>query len=200
MPSVHRHIANEIDQQSSSSLIFPCDFRGLDSEDAINVNLSRHVANGRLNRLGHGVHINTKKKGNPPIPSLHVIALTISKKEPIKIKPAGAFSVQKLGLTDQQPENIIHMTNGEPRNTLISKKKLVFKSTTQETLSFSTGISELLAHAPEELGKNAITETLKSQTIKQLAQENEDVFMVDLHPAPAWICDLPFKLHQQLMR
>lgn len=200
MQSIHKHIANKIDQQVSGCLLFPGDFRGLGSEAAIKMSLSRHVTGGKLNRLAHGVYIKNGKKGNTPQLSLETIAIAISKKERIRIKPAGAFALHKLGLTTHEPDNHIYITDGEPRNILIGEKRLVFKSTTPKKLSLSIGIGGLLVQALEELGKDAINETLKSQIIKQLAQEKEEVLIADLRLAPAWIYDLLYKLNQQITR
>ncbi len=200
MSSIHKHIANKIDQQESGCLLFPGDFRGLGSEDAIKMSLSRHVASGKLERLGHGVYIKNKKKGSTTWPSLEKIAVAISKKERIRIKPAGAFALHKLGLTTNEPDSIIYITDGEPRNILIGEKRLVFRSTTPKKLSLSTGISGLLVQALEELGKDSINETLKSRILKNLAMEKEEILMSDLRLAPAWIYDLLYKLNKQIIR
>lgn len=200
MNSIHRNIANQIDSCAGGSILFPGDFRGLGSEDAIKMSLSRLTNIGLLERLGHGIYLKTPPKGKLKRPSLEDIALAIAKKERIKIKPTGAFALLKLGLATEAPADITYITDGEPRNIRIGNKRLIFKATTPKKLRLSTGISGLLVQALDEVGKGIITDTFKDQIVKQLQQETEGNLLADLRLAPAWIYDLLYKLNQQITR
>lgn len=200
MISTHKNIALRIDQYSGGTLLFPKDFRGLGSEDAIKMSLSRCVDNGILERLAHGIYLKVNKKGKMKRPNLESIALSIAKKEHIKIKPSGSSALYKLGWTAHPTRDLIYITDGEPRNILIGEKRLVFKSTTPKKLKLSTGISGLLIQALEEIGKNSIDEKIKTEIIKQLSKEKQSVLLADLKLAPAWIYDLLYKLNQKIIR
>lgn len=200
MFSTHDHIAKKIDQQPGGSLLFPNDFRGLGSEDAIKMSLSRHAESGKLERLGHGIYLKNKAKGKSQRPSLEAIAIAIAKKERIRIRLAGPFALHQLGMAITPINDLIYITDGEPRNILIGDKRLIFKSTTPKKLSLSTGISGLLIQALEEVGKNAIDESIKRIIIRELEKEKEETLFADLKLAPAWIYDLLFKLNKQITR
>ncbi|RYE27023.1 MAG: hypothetical protein EOP45_02515 [Sphingobacteriaceae bacterium] len=200
MKSTHKDIATRIESFTVGSIVFPCDFRGLGSEDAIKMSLSRHTKNNYLERLGHGVYLRVKPKGKVNRPTLEQVAMAIAKKERIKIKPAGAFALYKLGMITKMPDVITYITDGEPRNISINGKRLFFKSTTPKKLSLSTGISGLLIQGLEELGKDALTASLLVQVINNLKKENEANLTADLRLAPAWIYDLLYKLNQQITR
>lgn len=198
MTSIHKHIANKIDQQSPGHIIFPGDFRGLGSEDAIKMSLSRHVTNGKLLRIAHGIYLKNRKTGKTPTPSLETVALAIAKKEHIKIKPTGGFALHKLGLRSQAPDTLEYITDGEPRNILIGTKRLIFKSTTPKKLRLSDGISGLIIQALEELGKEGIDEALNNKILEQLKKEKEEILLADLQLAPAWIYNHLYRLKQHL--
>jgi hypothetical protein len=198
--SIHQNIATRIKGYAIGSILFPCDFRGLGSEDAIKMSLSRHARNGLVERLGQGVYLKVKAKGKTAKPTMEQIALAIAKKEKIKIKPSGEFALHKLGMTANLPDDLIYITDGEPRNILIGSKRLILKSTTPKKLRLSNGISGLLIQGLEELGKDALNDQLKNQVSAQLKKEDEKNVMADLQLAPAWIYDLLYKLNQQLTR
>ncbi|MFA6249212.1 MAG: DUF6088 family protein [Mucilaginibacter sp.] len=200
MNSIHQNIATRIKGYAIGSILFPCDFRGLGSEDAIKMSLSRHARNGLVERLGQGVYLKVKAKGKTAKPTMEQIALAIAKKEKIKIKPSGEFALHKLGMTANLPDDLIYITDGEPRNILIGSKRLILKSTTPKKLRLSNGISGLLIQGLEELGKDALNDQLKNQVSAQLKKEDEKNVMADLQLAPAWIYDLLYKLNQQLTR
>jgi hypothetical protein len=198
--SIHQNIAIRIKGFATGNILFPCDFRGLGSEDAIKMSLSRHARSGLVERLGQGVYLKVKPKGKTAKPTMEQIALAIAKKEKIKIKLSGEFALHKLGMTANLPDDLIYITDGEPRNILIGSKRLIFKSTTPKKLRLSNGISGLLIQGLEELGKDALNDQLKNQVSAQLKKEDEKNVMADLQLAPAWIYDLLYKLNQQLTR
>ena len=200
MNSIHQNIAARIKGFAVGSIVFPCDFRGLGSEDAIKMSLSRHAKKDLLERLGQGVYLRVKPKGEMNKPTIEQIAMAIAKKERIKIKPTGAYALYKLGMNTKPPGDFTYITDGEPRNIMISGKRLIFKSTTPKKLSLSNGISGLLIQGLEELGKNALTASLTDQIATQLKKENEANITADLRLAPAWIYDLLYKLNQQITR
>jgi hypothetical protein len=200
LKSIHQDIARRIEGYAAGSILFPSDFRGLGSEDAIKMSLSRHAKKGLVERLAQGVYLKIKPKGKMKKPTMEQIAFAIAKKEYLRIRPSGAFALHKLGMKPDAPDDMTYITDGEPRDIRIGDKRLVFKSTTPKKLNLSTGISGLLIQGLDELGKDAITETLKNQIIDQLQKEKEDNIIADLQLAPAWINDLIYRLNKQINR
>lgn len=192
MNSIHQQIGNRIDRLGAGELIFPVDFRGAGSEDAIKTSLSRHAKANRLERLGHGIYLKAGK-----IPTVEMIAKAIAKKERVKIRPAGQFALYQLGMTSSLPDELIYLTDGEPRNIEIGNQRLVFRSTTAKKLSLSDTTSGLLVLALDELGKDQITENLTAQIMEKLKLIDQKTWTKDLQLAAGWIYNLLIKLYQQ---
>ncbi len=192
MTSIHRQIGTKIERLNTGDLVFPVDFRGVGSEDAIKMSLSRHAKENRLERLGHGIYLKTGK-----VPAPEVIARAIAKKENVRIRPAGQSVLYQLGMTSTQPSELIYLTDGEPRNIKIGNQRLIFKSTTAKKLSLSDTTSGLLVLALDELGEDRVTEKLTSQITEKLKSIDQKAWPKDLQLAAGWIYNLLLKLHQQ---
>jgi hypothetical protein len=63
-----------------------------------------------------------------PIPEQ--VAEAIAKKEMVRIMPAGAYALHRLGLTTQVPTKLVYITDGENRQIKIGKTTIKFKATT----------------------------------------------------------------------
>lgn len=198
MESTHRHIAQKINQLSGGSILFPTDFRGQGSEDAIKMSLSRLVRDGLVERLGQGIYLKPKRKQKSGAHNMAEIASAIAKKERVRIRLSGEFALFKLGLHENAPTNLTYITDGEPRNILIGEQRLIFKSTTPKKLCLSTNTSGLLIQAIEELGKDQITAAITTQLQKLLEKINDEELLADLRLAPAWIYNLIRNLKRNL--
>jgi hypothetical protein len=197
--STHKQIAEKIEQQEAGALLFPIDFRGCGSAEAIKMSLSRHAESGILTRLGNGIYLKNKRKSKAKIPSMEAIASAIAKKEHVRIRLSGLYALYKIGLLDKEPDSLTYITDGEPRNIKIGNKRLLFKSTTAKKLSLSHGISGLLILGLEDLGKDQITSAIENQITKHLTQIDSNLLSSDLRLAPAWIYNLIYKLQQKVI-
>jgi len=159
------------------------------------MSLSRHVKMNRLERLGHGIYLKAGKVSKMPAPE--VVARAIAKKEKVRIRPAGQSALYQLGMTATQPNELIYLTDGEPRNIKIGNQRLIFKSTTGKKLSLSDTTSGLLVLALDELGKDQVTEKLTSQITEKLKSIDQKAWPKDLQLAAGWIYNLLLKLYQQ---
>ena len=198
MISAHNLIAQKITARTAGSIIFPNDFRGLGSDDAIKMSLSRHTDCGKLERLAHGIYYKPYKNGKNRPPSLESIAVAIAKKERVLIKPSGTYALYKLGMVSTEPVDLVYITDGEPRNILVDGKRLIFKSTTPKKLNLSIETSGLLIQALEEIGKNAVDDAVVTKVKEHLKKINQQSLHVDLKLAPAWIYNLVYKLNEQI--
>jgi hypothetical protein len=189
--STHRHIIQRIEQLAGGSILFPTDFRGLGSENAIKMSLSRLVREKLVERLAHGVYLKPKRarKGAATL-IMQEIALAIAKKEQVRIRLSGEFALFKLGLRAAEPDYLSYVTDGEPRNIRIADQRLVFKATTPKKLNLSEGTSGLLIQAIEELGNAKITPAISELIMKHLKGINEEVLNADLRLASAWVYEL----------
>ncbi len=194
MNSTHQLVAKQISRFSAGELVFPADFRGMGSEDAIKMSLSRHTKEKRLERLGHGVYLKAGKTAKTPTPE--IVATAIARKERVRIRPDGQFALFQLGMTNVKP-GLVYLTDGEPRSIKIGKQRLIFKSTTAKKLSLSDSTSGLLVLALDEIGKDKVTDEVLAQITNKLITIDKNKWSKDLQLASGWIYNLLHKLYQQ---
>jgi len=196
MEKTHPHIAHSLSKKKPGELVFTTDFRGKGTEAAIRKALSRLVTKGKLKRVSHGVYYIPKT--DPLLGELHPdaseIAEKIAKKEKVRIRPAGAYALNKLGLSTQVPTKLVYITDGVPRQLKIGKMIIKFKATSNKKLSMKGELSGLIIQALEELDLNNMNQTRETKIRELLLKEDSKKLKHDLALAPARIHDYIVKL------
>jgi len=199
MNSVHQEILTKINALQSGSIVFPTDFRGMGTEDAVRQVLSRIAKEGKIERLAHGIYFLPKE--HPTFgklyPSLEEVAEAIAEHEHIRIRPAGAYALNKLGLSTQVPAKLVYITDGQARQIKIGKGGVKFKPVTPKKFGMKGPISGLLIQALEELNPSQISPEMKYQIQQLLAKESPENLMEDIKLASAKVNDLIVKLLKQ---
>ncbi len=197
MITTHAAIEDNIKRYKRGELIIPSDFRGKGTEAAIKKALSRLAADGTIKRLGHGLYVLPKKDPlfGTVLPSVEEIAIALAKKEKIKIKPAGAFALHKLGLTLQVPTKLVYLTDGNARIIKVGKNTIRFKSTTPKKMAIKGELSGLIILALEELGTDQIDEATARKLGNLIQNENPIFLKHDLKLASAAVYDFLLKLN-----
>jgi hypothetical protein len=191
--AIHQQIEARINRSKKGTILFPTDFRGMGSEAAIKMALSRLVKEGKVERLAHGIYIVPKE--DPMFgkiqPSLETIAETIAKKEHVKIKPAGTYALHKLGLTTQVPTKVVYLTDGPPKFIHIGSSTIRFKPTTPKKMALEGKISSLVIQALEEIKQNLedLEKETKDRLVTLLLQEKPETLKHDLKLAKAKVND-----------
>lgn len=192
----HTYIESVISRKKPSEIVFPADFRGKGSQAAIKKAMSRLVSSGRLKRLGHGIYYIPKSDAVlgelRPDPD-RVIEL-LARKEHIRIRPAGAFALHRLGLTTQVPMKRVYITDGHSKHFRLGNIQVKFKATTAKKLATKGKISSLAIQAIEEIGVDRINLELQGKIREFLLKEKQKNLEHDLALAPAKISDFIFKL------
>lgn len=150
--------------RKKGDLIFPTDFRGKATHTAVKMALSRLSKEGKVKRLAHGIYYVPKIDPlfGAIYPAPEEIAETIAKKERVRIKPAGAYALHRLGLTTQVPTKLVYITDGENRQIKIGKTVITFKATTPKKMALEGQLSSLVILALDELDlKNIDIDTQK---------------------------------------
>jgi len=196
MPTIHKNIEHKLARLKNGELIFTNDFRLQGSEAATKMALSRLTREGKISRLAHGIYI--KPKTHPLFgiiyPSPDTVAEAIAKKEKIKIKPAGAYALNQLGLSTQVPMNFVYITNGSSRRIKIGKAIIKFKAVNPKRLAREGTISSLVIQALEELDIKKI-DAFSSERIKELLlKEDQKKLQHDLKITTARISDFIVQL------
>lgn len=196
MKIVQNNIERLLSRKKSGNLIFLSDFRGIGTEAAIKKALSRLVQKGVLKRAAHGIYYIPKI--DPLLGELHPggeeVAMMLAKKEKIRIRPAGAFALNKLGLSTQVPTRLVYITDGPPRQLKMGKLEIKFKATSHKKLATTGKISALVIQALEELDLNNIDESRTARIRQLLLTEDPKKLKHDLTLAPARIHDYIVKL------
>jgi hypothetical protein len=196
MLKAHTHIEHVILRKKRGDLIFPTDFRGTGTEDAIKKALSRLTQQGILKRLAHGIYY--VPKIDPVLgelsPGADDVVKMLAKKEKIRVRPAGAYALHRLGLTTQVPTKLVYITDGHSRFFKLGKMQIKFKATTAKKLSTIGKISSLAIQALEELGTENVDANTEAKLHELLKNEDPKKLKHDLALAPAKVNDYIVKL------
>jgi hypothetical protein len=186
--SIHHNIRRRL-ETTKSKIIFPPDLKGLGTDKAINMSLSRLTKQGKLKRLAHGIYLVPKKDRLVGVkyPSLEEIAQAIARRDRARIRPAGAYALHKLGLSTQVPMKLVYLTDGTPRKIRIGKGSIKFKASAPKKLSLKGKISSLVVMALEELGAKNITGDILEKIKPLLRQEDPALLKNDLSMSTATV-------------
>lgn len=196
MKNVQNNIEHSLSMKKKGRLLFPSDFRGIGTEAAIKKALSRLVQKGALKRVAHGIYYIPKI--DPILGELHPgaeeVANMLAKKEKIRIRPAGAYALNKLGLSTQVPTRLVYITDGPPRQLRIGKLEIRFKATSHKKLATIGKISALVIQALEELDTKHIDDNTTARIKRLLLEEDSKKLKHDLALAPVRVHDYIVKL------
>lgn len=189
--SIHSQISRKIQRVPKGKPIFPSDFKGMGSEAAIKMTLMRLTKESKLDRIAHGIYVVPKDSRFGKIrPSLQEIAHAIAKRDHARIRPTGAFALNKLGLSTQVPMRLVYITDGAPRHIRVGKGSIKFKPATPRSLAFKGKISGLVVQAFKELGSKGVSEEMIRKVRALLRNEKPEVIMADAKLAPYWIAKI----------
>lgn len=196
MENTHTYIEQAISRKKPGALVFPTDFRGHGSEDAIKKALARLTTKGKLRRLAHGIYYIPKIDPliGEILPGADEVVKMIALKDKIRVRPAGAYAVHRLGLTTQVPMRAVYITDGPARKFNLGKLEIRFKPTTPKKLATIGPISSLMIQAIEELGTLNIGAETEVKLLELLSKEDPKKLQHDLMLAPAKINDYIVKL------
>lgn len=174
MESVHKYIEHSILRRKKGDLIFPTDFRGKGTQTAVKTAMSRLYREGKLKKLAHGIYFVPKIDPlfGAILPAPEEVAESIAKKEKVRILPAGAYALHRLGLTTQVPTKLVYITDGENRQIKIGKTVIRFKATTPKKMSLKGQLSSLVILALDEINPANIDNDTANKIKAILQKEN----------------------------
>jgi hypothetical protein len=193
--SINSQIEAKVKRAKPGAIFLPSDFKDLGTSTAIRKALSRLVEQKVLVRMGQGIYatpIHDKVFGDV-LPSMEEIAVTLAKKEHVKIMPTGQYALNKIGLSTQVPMKMVYLTNGTKKNITLGKSSIVFQPTTTKKLAMIGTITSLLFLGLEELDLDNLSESDVNKIINLLKKEDEKKLKHDLKLAPSRISDFVIK-------
>jgi len=199
MEKTHSNIERLISRKKKGSLIFPADFRGLGTDSAIKKALSRLARAGAIKRLAHGIYYIPKTDPvlGEQLPGADEVVRMLAQKEKIRVRPAGAYALHRLGLTTQMPARRVYITDGHAREFMLGKLQIKFKATTAKRLLRKGKISSLVIQALEEIGTENIDPATTSKLRELLLRENPRMLKYDLELAPVKVNNYILKILKQ---
>lgn len=196
MEKTHSYIEKKIAGKKKGELIFPTEFRGNGTESAIKKALSRLAVKGTIKRLAHGIYY--VPEIDPLLgelrPSADEVIRMLAGKEKIRVRPAGAYALHRLGLTTQVPTKLVFITDGHARHFKLGKLDITFKATTPKKLATKGKVSSLLIQALEEIGPGKIDSDTEARILVLLAKEDPEILKNDLSLAPSRVNDYVVRL------
>lgn len=193
-------IKEEIGRMPPGTILFPADFSHLGSVAAVNMALSRLSRVEFIQRLAQGIYSIPKKETlfGWTHPSMEEIAEAIARKDQIRIRPTGAFALNKLGLSTQVPTKVVYLTDGSPRKIKLSKGEITFKKTTPKIMAIKGEKTFLAVQALATLGPEAVDDNIIDRLYNVLKNDDIRHIREDAKLAPAWISRILHKIADKI--
>lgn len=197
MESIENQINKSISNHKRGKLFFPNDFSKFGTSTSVRQALKRLEDKSFLIRLSHGIYLYPKKHKVLGVlyPTLDEIAIAIAKRDKARIIPTGNQALNKLGLSNQVPMNVVYLTDGAPRSIKVHDKySIKFKKAAPKLLSAKNETIVLVIQALKELGIDKVDDVV----LKKIAEimKNLDVTDIkhDIKLAPVWIAEIIKKI------
>ncbi|MBQ7672670.1 MAG: hypothetical protein IJS49_06305 [Paludibacteraceae bacterium] len=191
MQSIEDKILTSLKKSGRGVAFSPARFAHYGSAAAVQKAIERLTDDGKIIRVARGVYsypkIDTELGLGIIYPTFDEIAACIANRDRTLIAPAGAYAVNKLGLSTQVPMNAVYITNGESRTIDIRNgRNIVFKHAAPKNFAFESSFAQLVAIALKEIGKdNLMPQQLA--TLKQVLNRQPRISEMDLKLMPAWV-------------
>ena len=191
MQSVEDKILTSLKKSGRGVAFTPARFAHYGSAAAVQKAIERLTVNGHIIRVTRGVYcypkIETELGLGVIYPTFDEIATCLANRDRTLIAPAGAYAINKLGLSTQVPMNAVYVTNGEGRKVEIRNgRSIVFKHAAPKTFAFESSFAQLVSIALKEIGKDNLTQE-QLMTLKRLLNQQPRISEMDMKLMPAWV-------------
>ena len=200
MQSVEDKILTSLKKSGRGIAFTPVRFAHYGSASAVQKAIERLNEAGQIIRVARGVYcypkIETELGLGVIYPTFDEIALCLANRDRTLIAPAGAYAVNKLGLSTQVPMNAVYVTNGEGRKVEIRNgRSIIFKHAASKTFAFESSFAQLVFIALKEIGKENLSQE-QIATLKQILKQQPRISEMDLKLMPAWVKKLITELYE----
>lgn len=200
MVSIEDKVIRSLGKCGRGVAFSPARFAHYGSESAVQKAIERLTADGKIIRIARGLYFYPKidkELGLGVIyPTFDEIAYGIANRDRVLIAPAGAYAVNKLGLSTQVPLNVVYITNGEGRKIEIRNgRSIVFKHAAPKNFAYESSFSQLVSIALKEIGKDNLTPE-QLAALKQILHQQPRISDMDLKLMPAWVKKLILDLYE----
>ena len=194
--AINKDIRNIIDRAHKGSVYFADSFKGIDEDYAGKI-LSSLADSGILMRVGHGVYVKPLQcEFGSFSPEIDDIIKAVAKRDNSSVLPAGMAALNKLGLSEQVPMNIVYITSGVARNLTIGGMTVTLKHVAPSNFKYKGTLVPLLVQALKELGQEGIDEEVKDGLRRLVSMQTDKYFNEDIDKAPVWMKKLIMNLNK----
>ncbi len=191
MQSIEDKILTSLKKSGRGVAFTPARFAHYGSAAAVQKAIERLTENGHIIRVTRGVYcypkIETELGLGVIYPTFDEIATCLANRDRTLIAPAGAYAINKLGLSTQVPMNAVYVTNGEGRKVEIRNgRSIVFKHAAPKTFAFESSFAQLVSIALKEIGKDNLTQE-QLMTLKRLLNQQPRISEMDMKLMPTWV-------------
>lgn len=192
MQSIEDKIITNVSKSGRGVIVSPLDYAGYGDSKAVQKAFERLTASEKLIRVARGIYCYPKIDKVLGLgvlhPTIEEIAAAIARRDKAKIVPAGAYALNKLGLSTQLPMNVVYLTDGSPRKVkLEGNRGIQFKRTAKKNLAFKNDFAMLLTFALREIGEKNVSESQLAHIRKLIIDVPIETMKNDFPLIPAWI-------------
>ncbi|HFU3803797.1 TPA: DUF6088 family protein [Streptococcus suis] len=190
MSNIKAKIKNKIDNLSDGAVFISNDFLEIADYETVRKTLNRFVNEGTIQRVVNGVYYKPRYIeliGEYESPSINEVAIAIARKYNWTIAPSGNTALNLLGLSTQVPAQWTYISDGRYVDFLIGNTKLVFKRTTNSTISNMSRLTALVIQAIKAIGKDNISEEQILYLKNRLTTSDKKKLLEEGYTTSAWI-------------
>lgn len=190
LSNIKAKISSKIDNLSDGAVFISNDFLEIADYETVRKTLNRFVNEGSIQRIVNGVYYKPRYIeliGEYESPSINEVAIAIARKYNWTIAASGNTALNLLGLSTQVPAQWTYISDGRYVDFLIGNTKLVFKRTTNSTISNMSRLTALVIQALKAIGKENISEEQILYLKNRLTKSDKEKLLEEGKTTSAWI-------------
>jgi len=124
------------------------------STESVRIALFRLVKKKTIRRLANGLYDYPREHEQLGLlsPSPDAIARALAHRDAIRVQPTGAYAANLLGLSEQVPAKVVHLTEGSTRRVKLDSREIRFKRTTPRNMVTAGRIGGTVIQALSYIG------------------------------------------------
>lgn len=190
LSNIKAKMNSKIDNLPYGSVFISNDFLEIADYETVRKTLNRFVNEGSIQRIVNGVYYKPRYIeliGEYESPSINEVAIAIARKYNWTIAASGNTALNLLGLSTQVPAQWTYISDGRYVDFLIGNTKLVFKRTTNSTISNMSQLTALVIQAIKAIGKENISEEQILYLKNRLTISDKEKLLEEGKTTSAWI-------------
>ena len=190
-------IQTSIENLADGSVFISSDFLDIADYETVRKSLNRLVNEGVIHRIVNGVYYRPRYIeliGEYEAPSINEVATAIARKYNWTIAPSGNTALNLLGLSTQVPSQWTYISDGRYVNFTIGNTTLVFKRTTNSSITRMSQLTAMIIQAIKAMGKNNISEEQIRYLKGKLSHEEKEKILEEGKTTAAWIYQILKKI------